>query len=322
MPAIIPDSIIESIDKNKKFIITAHKQPDADTLCSAIALDSFLKRLGKETYLVTVGPFTRIETLHLKDNFLHRELTDEEKKDSIVVYVDCNTPDRIGELEESLKGLKVMVIDHHATEGDFGDFRWIASSYPATTLMIQDLIYHYRMIPTPSEAETLFLGFCTDTGFFRHLDKGTQESIKKAAKLVEHGASPKDTYTIMTGGKTLSSRKLLGRILERIESHYEGRILISWEDLSDREELKADDRDSDTLYQAMLSINGVEAIAVIRQESENKCTVGLRSVRDINVRKLAETFGGGGHPRASGFATEGKLKDIKEVVIERFNDFI
>lgn len=322
MSVIIPDSIIESINNNKKFIITAHKQPDADTLSSAIGFDSFLKRLGKETFLVTEGPFTRIETLHLEDYFLNRELTDKEKENAIVVYVDCNSPDRIGKLEKSLDGLKVMIIDHHATESDFGDYVWVDSNYPATTLMIQDLIYSFDMKPTTFEAEILFLGFCTDTGFFRHLDRGTEISIIKAAQLVEHGASPKDTFTVMTGGKTLSSRKLLGRILERIEPQYDGRVLISWEDLCDREELKADDRDSDTLYQAMLSIKGVEAIAVIRQESENKCTVGLRSVKDVDVRKLAETFGGGGHQRAAGFATEGKLIDIKKTVIQRFNDFL
>lgn len=322
MSYIVPESIKDSINNNNKFIITAHKQPDADTLSSAIALDSFLKRLGKKTFLATVGPFTRVETLHLQKYFIDRDLTEDEKKDSIVVYVDCNTPDRIGELEESLKGLEVMVIDHHTTDITFGNYSWIDPTYPATTLMIQDLILSFNMVPTPFEAETLFLGFCTDTGFFRHLDKGTEDSLKKAAKLVEYGASPKETYSVMTGGKTLSSRKLLGRILERIEAYYNDRILISWEDLKDREELKAEDRDSDTLYQAMLSIKGVEAIAVIRQESENKCTVGLRSVKDVDVRKLAESFGGGGHPRAAGFATQGLLKDVKEKVISTFEDYI
>ena len=55
---------------------------------------------------------------------------------------------------------------------------------------------------------------------------------------------------------------------------------------------------------------------------ENKCTVGLRSNRDVNVRKLAETFGGGGHQRASGFATEGRLEDVKKLLITRFKDYL
>ncbi len=319
---IIPNTVLDCLEKNNKFIIMAHKQPDADTLCSALALDSFLTRNGKETQLYTAGPFTRVETLHLQDKFILDKIDPTFKKDSIVIIVDCSSPDRVGHFEEQIEGLPVMIIDHHSTETLYGDFNWIDSSYPATTLMIQDLISVRRQIPTEYEAETLFLGFCTDTGFFRHLDKGAQNSIEKAAKLVGYGASPKDTFNIMNGGKTLSSRKLLGRILERSEDHYDGRVLISWEDLSDREELKATDRDSDTLYQALLSIVGVEAIAVIRQESENKCTVGLRSVRDVNVSKLAESFGGGGHVRASGFATSGKLKDVKQEVIKRFKDYL
>lgn len=319
---IVPNLIIDCINNSQKFVIMAHKQPDADTLCSALALDSFLTRNGKQTALYTAGPFTRIETLHLQDKFKTEPLSKEDKQDSVIIIVDCNSADRVGFLEADLKDMPVMIIDHHATESDYGKYRWVAPTYPATTLMVQDLIFSFNQIPTPYEAETLFLGFCTDTGFFRHLDKGSEASIKDAATLVQYGASPKETYKIMTGGKTLSSRKLLGRILERSESYYDGKVIISWEDLSDRLELKAEDRDSDTLYQAMLSINGVEAIAIVRQESIEKCTVGLRSVQDVNVSKLAETFGGGGHQRASGFATDGKLDDVKEELIKRFKDYL
>lgn len=319
---LIPETITNCINQTERFIVMAHKQPDADTLCSAIALESFLSRIGKKTSLYTAGPFTRIETLHLQDKFKTVSLSDEDKKDAVVIIVDCNSPDRVGFFEEEIEKLPVMIIDHHATDSDYGEYKWVDISYPATTLMVQDLILSYNETPTPYEAETMFLGFCTDTGFFRHLDKGSEHSIKKAANLVEYGASPKETFTIMTGGKTLASRKLLGRILERSESYYDGKVIISWEDLSDRDELKAIDRDSDTLYQALLSISGVEAIGVVRQESEDKCTVGLRSVKDVNVRRLAETFGGGGHQRASGFATEGKLKDIKEELIKRFQNYL
>lgn len=319
---LIPDTIKNCIDKTERFIVMAHKQPDADTLCSAIALESFLSRIGKKTSLYTAGPFTRIETMHLQEKFSTDSLKDEDKKDAVVVIVDCNSPDRVGFFEDEIKDLPVMIIDHHATDSDYGEYKWVEPTYPATTLMIQDLILSYNHYPTPYEAETMFLGFCTDTGFFRHLDKGSENSIRKASTLVEFGASPKDTFTIMTGGKTLASRKLLGRILERSESYYDGKVIVSWEDLSDRDELKAVDRDSDTLYQALLSISGVEAIAVVRQESEDKCTVGLRSVRDVNVSKLAESFGGGGHQRASGFATTGQLKDVKEELIKRFQNYL
>ncbi len=318
----IPQGVIDCINKTDKFVVMAHKQPDADTLCSALAIESFLSRIGKKTSLYTAGPFTRIETLHLQDKFKTTTMSDEDKEGAVLIIVDCNSPDRVGFFEEEIKEMPVMVIDHHATVSDFGTYNWIDPTYPATTLMIQDLITFFNEVPTPYEAETLFLGFCTDTGFFRHLDHGTEESIKRAAELVKYGASPKQTFTIMTGGKNLSSRKLMGRILERAESYYDGKVIVSWEDLIDREELKAEDRDSDTLYQALLSITGVEAIAIVRQESDTKCTVGLRSVQDVDVRKLAQTFGGGGHQRASGFAVEGKLKDIKEELISRFQNYL
>lgn len=319
---LVPDELIEAVNSYQKFIIVAHKEPDADTLCSALGLSLFLERLGKTTFRFTPGPFKRSEVMHMEDSFLTDGITDRMRENAAVIVVDFSSKDRLGHLEEQVEGLPVIVIDHHLSGTKFGDIRWIDPSSPATTLMIQRLIYAYEQVPSKEEAEILFLGFCTDTGFFRHLDHGTHDYIVQAANLIEFGASPTKTFRHMTGGRTLASRKLLGRIVSRVEEYYDKKLLITWEDLQDRQELKTNDRDSDMLYQILLSITGVEAVAVLRQESENKCTIGLRSVHEVNVGALAASYGGGGHKRAAGFAYEGKLPDIKEKLIESFKEII
>ena len=78
-------------------------------------------------------------------------------------------------------------------------------------------------------------------------------------------------------------------------------------------------RDSDALYSALLSAEGVEAAAFIRQDTETTCTIGLRSNTTCDVSVIAAKFGGGGHKNASGAATDGRLETIKQLLIKEFS---
>jgi phosphoesterase RecJ-like protein len=88
---------------------------------------------------------------------------------------------------------------------------------------------------TAEEATLLLFGICTDTGFFRHLTEKSGAVFESAAKMVRHGASPKKLFKIMNGGKSLSSRIMTGNILSRIETHYNGKLIISYETLEEFE---------------------------------------------------------------------------------------
>ena len=70
------------------------------------------------------------------------------------------------------------------------------------------------------------------------------------------------------------------------------------------------------LYQLLQSVTGVEAIAVIRQETPDNCTVGLRSRDRVDVSKIAVRLGGGGHRNAAGFSTPGHVEEIRSRILE------
>ena len=163
----------------------------------------------------------------------------------------------------------------------------------------------------------MFLGFCTDTGYFRHLEPGHGDALKAVARLVDAGASPGETFNHLAGGRSLGSRKLLGRILERAELYFNGRLVLSWENWKDRKEL-GNDRDSNTMYQLLMGISGVQAAAVIREQNDGLCTIGLRSSTDLDVSEIARFFGGGGHKKAAGCTTSGNLEDVREHLLQVF----
>jgi phosphoesterase RecJ-like protein len=229
--------------------------------------------------------------------------------------------DRSGDLEPDLAGLPTAIIDHHASAQDASGssgpvFRDIDA--PSVTFMIRELIIALGLELTSEEAEFLFFGLCTDTGFFRHVDAGGAETFTAAAALIRAGANPKKTFHAIHGGKSLASRVLLGRVLARAEAYYEGRLIISTETYEDTSCFGLDGRDSDSLYQLLQSIEGVEAIVIIRQETPEKCTIGFRSRDRVNVAEIAATFDGGGHRNASGANMPGHIDELYPKVLEAF----
>jgi phosphoesterase RecJ-like protein len=316
--SVPPDSLIEFIKKGKKFIIAGHSEPDADCIGSQLALFSLFERLGKQSVLCSAGPFKRTEIL--KYEYLFKsEVTSDDKDGASLVIVDCSSKERIGDqLCTSLSDLPSAIIDHHFTGGKSScDISYTDSEAPSATVMIFSVIKAFGQ-PTKEEARLLFLGLCTDTGFFRHLDSDGAATFEIAAELVRLGANPKSTFAEINGGKSFNSRLLIGAILSRAEQFYDGKLIVSTEELGEKERYGLSGRDSDAIYQLLQSIDGVEAVALIRQESDENCTAGLRSRDSVDISSVAAVFGGGGHKNASGFITKGKLINIRDAVIKEF----
>ncbi len=107
-------------------------------------------------------------------------------------------------------------------------------------------------------------------------------------------------------------------MLSRAERYLNGRLVITYETMSDTKQYGQEGRDSDSLYQLLLSSEGVEAVVFLRQETENTCTGGFRSQDKIDVSLVAAKFGGGGHKNASGMGCEGKIENLIPQIVKEF----
>jgi bifunctional oligoribonuclease and PAP phosphatase NrnA len=313
-----PSEIINFLNKYSFFYIIGHSEPDGDCLGSQLALGSFLSRRGTGVKLHSPGPFNRPEISELSKRFEERIDRNTIPDNSAAILLDCSSLDRIGELKKDISGMPICVIDHHASGSLFGDVRWIIPSAPSVTLMIQMLIRHFDERPTEEEAQNLFFGLATDTGFFRHLDTTGSDSFRAAADLIDAGCSPKVAFLKMYGNRPFESRLLLGRLLGRCRTLYEGRLLYTWETLDDLESFGSESRDSDILYQLLLGTRRCQAAAVIREERPGICSAGLRSLYDLDVGEIAKYFGGGGHAKAAGFSFSGTRKELERILLPRF----
>jgi len=319
--SLIPDisSVLKAIDSHDTFYLLGHEDPDADCLGSQRVLGSWLSRRGKKTHLCSAGPWNRPEISGWEPLFKKSIPVLLKGESPLIIVLDCSSTDRTGFPDSSLPEAESCVIDHHSAGSDFGDYRYVDTLSPSTTLLILNLIEAAGDKPTKEEAEILFLGFCTDTGYFRHVEPGRAEPLEAVSRLVAAGASPSDTFRLLAGGRSLGSRKLLGRVLERAELHFNGRLVLTWENWKDWRELGSE-RDSDNMYQMLLSISGVEAAAVIREQNDGICTIGLRSITDLDVSEIARFFGGGGHKKAAGCSSSGDLHDVSEHLLQVFAD--
>jgi phosphoesterase RecJ-like protein len=318
-PVPVPRELVEFIKTGQKFLLAGHKEPDGDCTGGSLALCSALKRLGKEAILCSAGPFKRTE-IKAYEKLFTASPGEAERRNARVIIVDCSSPGRTGDLESRIAGLPLALIDHHCAgvhPGE-GTVVYLDPEAPSATFMILALIEALGLSPTAEEAEYLLFGFCTDTGFFRHIDAGNMEAFAYAGRMVGAGASPKKIFNAINGGKSFNSRVLLGIQLSRAEEHFGGRLIYTCEEYEETRRFGLEGRDSDSLYQILLSAANVEAIAVIRQETPERCTVGLRSRDRVDVAAIAADFGGGGHKNAAGFAVPALIADLKPKVISRF----
>jgi len=320
---VVPPALLEFIRKGEKFLIAGHKEPDGDCVGSQLVLRSILGRMGKEAILCSAGPFKRPEIKKYEQFFSSGPV---EKEGAFLIIVDCSAPDRTGSLEPYFEGLPCAVIDHHETGVNAFPGNPVTEPYyidvtaPSTTFMILRLIEALGMKPVKEEAELLFLGLCTDTGFFRHADSESAETFAAAADLIRFGANPRAAFAAINGGKSLNSRKLMGNILARTESLLGGKLLFSSEDYEDICRFGLESRDSDSLYQLLQTVAGVEAIVIVRQETPDNCSVGLRSRDSVDVGNIAALFGGGGHKNASGFSARDTIAGLKPKLIKAFEN--
>ena len=317
-----PLDLLNFIREGNKFLVAGHKEPDGDCLGSQLALASLLQRMGKEAILCSAGPFRRSEV----KPFEHLFCAEPDGSDARVIIVDCASLDRCGALEPFLKNLPLAVIDHHKTgnprlpDKDQKAIFYIDSNAASTTLMIMRIIEALGLDMCREEAEYIFFGLSTDTGFFRHIDSSGSEIFDDAAALIRSGANPRETFQAVYGGKSLNSRILLGHALLRVESFYDGQLVLSSEEYEETCTYGKEGRDSDSLYRLLLSVSGVESVVIIRQETPDNCTVGLRSNSWVDVGNIAETLGGGGHKNAAGISITGTIAELKLKIINAFGN--
>jgi phosphoesterase RecJ-like protein len=318
----VPRELLDFIKRGDKFLVVGHKEPDGDSVGSQLALCSVLRRLEKQAIPCSAGPFKRPELKPYAERFIS-VVGEAERKGAALIVLDCSRLSRTGDIASAIEGLPTAVIDHHITGQHMPNTMtapvFLDPFAPSTTALCLLLMDALGLEPTLEEAELLFFGLCTDTGFFRHTDEQNATTFEYAARLIRYGANPKKAYNLIYGGKSLDSRYLLSIQLGRARPYFDGKLLLTSESYEETQKFSLEGCDPDGLYQLLQGVVGVEAIAIIRQETPKTCAIGLRSRDWVDVATIATRFGGGGHKNAAGVSSvTGTIEELQPQILAAF----
>lgn len=236
-----------------------------------------------------------------------------------VFVIECSDVTRPG-----LPGLAdqfVVNIDHHSTTELFGDVNWIDSTAAAVGEMIYNLAKAIGARITPELASCVYAALLTDTGSF-HFSNTTERTFKIASELVRHGAQPAKLSQAIFYSYPYAKVRLVGEVLSTLQRDESGRI--AWIRMSREamEQTGATEDDSDGIINYPLTVGDVEAVAFFREVSDSTFRISLRSKNRVNVARVAESFGGGGHCNAAGFTISADFDELSKDVIQRLKDAV
>ncbi|MBR1918148.1 MAG: bifunctional oligoribonuclease/PAP phosphatase NrnA [Spirochaetales bacterium] len=313
----ISERIVSTILSSSTVGVIGHANPDGDCINSTLAMKCMLESLGKKVQIFNEGPFDKKDIRKSEPLFLKEVPEGFLEERPLIIVVDCSTKDRPGRIFSSFEGLTTIVFDHHSAGESFTDedLQYIVPSSVSTTLVLEKVREALGVPLTRELATYLYLGFATDSGFFHFIsEKVGGETLRLVSRFVDAGVSPYIMYDVIHDGQELEFFKAAARIIERVESAFDGRILYSWTYKDD----ELGSRASDFIYSQLLQVSGVKLVFFFK-EKEDAVVCGMRSknLSQIDVGSFASSFGGGGHMYAAGATIQGSLEDVRKMVISK-----
>ncbi|HZD30863.1 MAG TPA: bifunctional oligoribonuclease/PAP phosphatase NrnA [Candidatus Angelobacter sp.] len=303
------EEVLNQIGRRQKFICTSHARPDGDAVGSALACAQILRSMGKQANVVLSDGVPRIyRPLPFADSVLRGVEQAPGAEAAIILECDGIARTRLTGLDKHY----LINIDHHHTARPFGDVNWIDPDACATAEMIFKLARKAGVKISPDVATCLYTAVLTDTGSFCFTGT-TERTFVLAQELVRCGADPVKIAHNVYFSRPLSKMKLLGEALRTL--HKDG--ALAWMHVTHRtmELCQSHEEDCEGLVNYALAIQGIEVALFFREQADGRFRVSLRSKGAINVAKVAETLGGGGHSCASGCAIDGPLSVATERMI-------
>ena len=292
-------------------VVVSHERPDGDAMGCTLACAEVVRALGA----------TRVTAFNVSEvpsnlQFLPgasevvAALPPEHPVD-VTVMLDCGERHRVGAaFPPNGWGTTVICLDHHRTyDENAADVFVRDPSAPACAEMVYRLIVAAGVALTPTMATNLFCALQTDTGSFRY-GSTTAHAMELGQRLLETGIEVWPISSAVYESNPIERLRLTARVLESLAVSDDGRFASLVVRQEDFDETGADDAMADGLINYARSIAGVEVAAQLTEAGDG-FRVSMRSRGAVDVSKIAERFGGGGHRNAAGCNVAGALASVR-----------
>lgn len=289
--------------------IGGHVRPDGDCVGSCVGLGQYIR----ENYS------DKTVDIYLKDipesfHFLKgtetilESVADEEKEYDLFIALDCGDTGRLDYSKPLLDHAKhTFCVDHHISNIGFADVNHIVAEASSTSELVYGLLDEEKI--SKNVAEALYLGIVHDTGVFQYSCAGP-ETFRVAAKLLEKGIDGPKIIEDTFYAKSYAQNQVMGRALMESILFLNGVGIASFIRKNVMDFYGVAPKDLEGIVSQLRVTEGVEVAVFMYELKQNEFKVSLRSKSELDVSKIAQYFGGGGHKKAAGFTMAGTPFDV------------
>lgn len=297
--------------QSEKICIISHRGPDADAVGSNLALRLELEALGKTVVSACVDEVAQNSMFLPKANTFVKNFNYEDF--DAIVAVDCGALKlvKFNETKPELlsKDKPFINIDHHGSNNFFGTINAVDPDSCATGMILYKFFKFCGWPITIDIATCLMAGIYFDTGGMVHSNT-TALVFRIAGDLMSKGANVRKISKEIFHTTPVNKLRLWGKILERAYVNEEG-VTVSAVSFSDYSATNTGPDDTGGIIDYLNSVPDSKYSVLLSEDENGRVKGSLRTQRDdVNLSDIASQWGGGGHPKASGFGVEGKLKPI------------
>jgi phosphoesterase RecJ-like protein len=317
----VPDVVVDRLRGARRVLAVSHENPDADTLGAALAVVQLVETLGGAADAVCTDPAPAIYEFLPGIGRLRTD-PDPAAAYDLLVILDCGSLDRVGDVgvrhAELFGRLPRVIIDHHASNDEGGTRDWIDPAAAATCEMVALLAARLEIDPAANDhamATNLMAGIVMDTATFAH-PNATPRTLLVSSWLVAAGAPLSDISRRLYRSKPSAQLRLFGRILDRLESADDGRIVWSSVTDADFTETAAQRAHSEGLIDLLSQAEDAEVAILFKEAGPKETRISVRTrPGGVDATVLTGRFGGGGHARAAGATIQAPLAEARPPVL-------
>ncbi len=309
----------------RSFFITSHLSPDGDAIGSELAFYFFLKAKGKEAVVVNDEPVPP-DYRFLEGSEAIQTITDFKRRPRFrnsfeaAVFLECSSKYRAGQSGRLADNVPILNIDHHFDNGLYGTVNLVSPGVSACGEIVHDIIIRAGEKITPEIASALYAAILTDTSSFRF--NTNAQTLRITADLIDSGAEPNRIVEGIYEQVMFATLLLLGKALSTLKQTPDGRVVYCKVSRQMYRETGTSETDSENFIDYLRVIEGNNVTFVLKELSDGKTRINLRSRNSYDVQKVAAEFGGGGHRNASGCTINAGLDESERLVLEEIKKIL
>jgi phosphoesterase RecJ-like protein len=309
------EAVAEVLRSADSIGVVGHVGPDGDALGSMVGLARSARLAGKRAVASFDEPFVVPEEMSFLDQSMLVPPKDFPRDLDVAVVVDTSVRSRVGSLAVAMEQADLLaVVDHHISDGTWGDVVAIDTTAGATTELIHELLNILGWPIDKDVATALYTGLVTDTGRFQYSSTSARthdiasDLLKRG---VETDAIGQKLFEEAAFGYYEVASKVLGRsILD--EDHA---FVWSIMEPTDLESAGIESHETDGLIDLVRMARGTEVACLLKRRKAGVIKGSLRSRGSVDVAAIARSFDGGGHHNAAGFTSAEEPSAIIEQIV-------